>query len=859
MEHRIKSYTIVPSDYYIERSADKQIVNIIDDMGRPGYVLVARQMGKTNLLLHTKEKLQDDKNIFVYLDFSVIKISNDKAFFELLIDKAIEEGKNVFQDAKVKIDALRKEGHYDYINQYTAELIILLDAVDKIVFVLDEIDALTRTAYSDNIFSQIRSDYFQRVNYPELNRITYILSGVVEPKDLIKDPNISPFNIGEKIYLRSFSRKESDELINRLRLSFSEEVKERLYYWTNGHPRMLNDLCHDLQYEVDPTTEIVDETVFHSYLESFDKAPIDGIRRNVENDNYLRDCIIQLYYGAEKLPIDVRQKLYLAGVGDYSGIKFIIKNPIIKEALPIEWLHSLADKENDLLRNIEELVFFKKNYSEAKSQLLRYISIENNDKLKLNDAYYYLGVCYFRTYETEESQRYLDKISYDETPAGIKTSLNALLIKGYNYSNMSMPKECIDCYDTILAKKDFIDEDVYMRAYIGKVDALCQGNQEEVTYAKKLINNILESNNTDSYYSYRAVLYYESCIAEDRSGNTKKALECIEEAIQYADDNEMPTLLYYKLILSENEEVSDAIISELVSYLKLLDKKPEYEDFDKMLSLNYFTLSCILVQIILYHESRLQEFAQYFKWFNDTKEAAYNSIMKHLRNYQEEHALPLAQKILELNKKDGWLFGTDHIFNAYSTIYWYKPNLENALVLYNYIEKNNYTDSRKEVAKALTSVAKEFIVTEKYSKAKSLIDFFRNQFSDTNDTLVNALSIIIDYYEAVLYIRNKDVDNARLYSERFINRVENLTQDEFDLIKPMKRDDIVKLCSDVKVSLMMLIDETTLKVPFVKPDSYSRNEWVLVEYLSDGHRVSKKYKKVAEDIKLGLCKIVENK
>ena len=68
MKH-LRSYTIVPNEYYVERDADRQIRSIISDMGRPGYVLVARQMGKTNLLLHTKGCLEDNKNIYVYVDF----------------------------------------------------------------------------------------------------------------------------------------------------------------------------------------------------------------------------------------------------------------------------------------------------------------------------------------------------------------------------------------------------------------------------------------------------------------------------------------------------------------------------------------------------------------------------------------------------------------------------------------------------------------------------------------------------------------------------------------------------------------------------------------------------------------------
>ncbi len=80
--------------------------------------------------------------------------------------------------------------------------------VDKIVVILDEIYALTRREYSDHIFSLIRGHYFASTNFPELKKATFILSGVIEPKDIIKDNNISPFNIGEKIYLLDFSYDE---------------------------------------------------------------------------------------------------------------------------------------------------------------------------------------------------------------------------------------------------------------------------------------------------------------------------------------------------------------------------------------------------------------------------------------------------------------------------------------------------------------------------------------------------------------------------------------------------------------------------------------------------------------------------
>jgi hypothetical protein len=64
-------------------------------------------------------------------------------------------------------------------------------------------------ARPDHVFSFIRSVYFSgRSNFPELENLTYLLSGVAEPSEIIKNKDVSPFNIGEKIYLDDFSFEE---------------------------------------------------------------------------------------------------------------------------------------------------------------------------------------------------------------------------------------------------------------------------------------------------------------------------------------------------------------------------------------------------------------------------------------------------------------------------------------------------------------------------------------------------------------------------------------------------------------------------------------------------------------------------
>ncbi|MBB1466727.1 AAA-like domain-containing protein [Vibrio sp. SG41-7] len=200
----LKKYTTIPPHLYVERSADKQLRDIIEDMQRPGYVLVARQMGKTNLLFNAKRNLETDDRKFVYIDLSN-NFETELECYNYIIDSILDVLEEELWEIRPEIDEIRSLNRANHVT-YTKSLSAILKSLEKdLVIILDEIDALRTSDYSDNIFAVIRSNYFTRSNFPEFNHLTYMLSGVIEPKDLIKDRNKSPFNIGEKIYLDDFS------------------------------------------------------------------------------------------------------------------------------------------------------------------------------------------------------------------------------------------------------------------------------------------------------------------------------------------------------------------------------------------------------------------------------------------------------------------------------------------------------------------------------------------------------------------------------------------------------------------------------------------------------------------------------
>ncbi len=350
---RLRSQSVVSDDLYIMRDADRQLLDVVEAMGRPAYVLVARQMGKTNLLLNMKRRVEEEGDIVIYIDLSQ-RFETARACFRYIIDLAIESRDELFSGLSERIQIERSEAGLDASLEYTRHLRLLLRAVEekRVVIVLDEVDSLVNAAYSDSVLAHVRSTYFVRTNYKEFDRLTYVLSGVAEPSDLIKDKNISPFNIGEKIYLNNFSESELEEFVARACLNLDVETKNKVYFWSQGNPRISWDICAALEDEAQRgrvlTSALVDEVVGYLYLEAFDRPPIDHIRVLVEGDQSLRSSIVAVRFGkGNALDQKARSRLYLAGIIGDPGKDPALQNPIVDAALSDDWITQLEAVKSD--------------------------------------------------------------------------------------------------------------------------------------------------------------------------------------------------------------------------------------------------------------------------------------------------------------------------------------------------------------------------------------------------------------------------------------------------------------------------------------------------------------------------------
>ncbi len=348
------------SPSYVQRPAD-------DDLfgqalaGKFCYVLTARQMGKSSLRLRTVRSLNEKgvSTASITLD-EIGTVTIDQWYLGLLT--------RLKADLKLSVDPeawWTQRSALGAVQRFKGFLreVVLEEIKGRVVIFVDEIDYTLRLDFADDFFAAIRAMYNARAGDPEFNRLTFVLLGVAAPSDLIKDRSRTPFNIGQAIDLREFSRKDADVLQQGLNAACPEQgeaIFARIFYWTNGHPYLTQKLCHAVIEAKDESwhDERVDELVERLFLseEARKETNLQFVRNSVAFSPERRK-LLGLYrkvYEGKAVPEDERSldqnRLKLFGLVSAEKGVLKIRNEIYRRAFNLDWIK--ANAPVDLTRRI---------------------------------------------------------------------------------------------------------------------------------------------------------------------------------------------------------------------------------------------------------------------------------------------------------------------------------------------------------------------------------------------------------------------------------------------------------------------------------------------------------------------------
>lgn len=853
MSKKLVPSTIIPEELYVERNADVQLRQIIRDMGRPGYILVARQMGKTNLLINSKRKLEGVNDIFAYIDLSN-KFETDRECFRNIIDTILDVNYEKLESISEKIYSNREKRKTVAHREHVSELrLILSEITGKLIINLDEIDSLTAAEYSDKIFAQVRSVYFERVNYSEFERLSYILSGVAEPSDIIKDKSISPFNIGQKILLGDFSLDEFHSLLVKTDLSLSDEVIDRIFYWASGNPRLSWEICSKVEDIIIENAKVdcetIDNIVSILYTTNFNRPPVDHIRTLIQSDTELREAVLSIYYQRiDDLSDKVKSRLYLAGIlsSDYESGDIKIKNRIIEESLDMSWLLEIS-KQNTLSIVKAEEFFFNGDYIKA-SEI--YVNIVDNPEFSSADqlnSSYKLGVCYSKLGENQKAINCMENNLFNKV--GFRDiHIEQLYILGLSYLKQKNYEKSEEYFNQIIKEKpnDFYFIALVNRAStLGKID-LPKHREEIIEINKEVVKQSLD----DNIVAPEAICsaYYNLGTLNESLDDKKISFNYYLNAYESATNSYKlkPLINALSLDYGEFNSIWSKILNVLSSGDIVFDSG--IEPYGMETTLNE-TAGLINIAIELDKIDDLIELLENVKSYCLKEKNNFSTVL-----------LEIAIHLLNSNRRKASKF-----------ILTFISELDRI-----YISPNDFFLSNKYLL---------FIDRENLKAGDSYFKGFQN-YTDS----IDRIDVLLFEIKIMNLLHGGDVGTAVKYCDLIINleglysldiKVQLLTilllkmrclqkgEDKLEqaqelnlIIDKVKKEDLhlshinEQTFESIKNEVIAtIVSETPINQVIRKGKQYGRNELVKVQF-KDESVLTKKYKYIQEDIKKGNCTII---
>jgi WD40 repeat protein len=229
---------------YVERRADKELFDALT-RGEFCYVLTARQMGKSSLMIRTAARLRGAGVGVAVLDLTAVgqNLTAEQWYGGLVV----QIGQQLYLEDEL-IEFWMSQPLLGPMQRWVKALrtVVMRKHTGRLVIFVDEIDAVRSLPFStDEYFAGIRECYNQRSEDLDMERMTFCMSGVATPSDLIRDTRTTPFNIGHRIELHDFTEREAAPLVNGLRCEQKQgaAILKRIFHWTGGHPYLTQRLC----------------------------------------------------------------------------------------------------------------------------------------------------------------------------------------------------------------------------------------------------------------------------------------------------------------------------------------------------------------------------------------------------------------------------------------------------------------------------------------------------------------------------------------------------------------------------------------------------------------------------------------
>jgi hypothetical protein len=278
------------ADLYVQRAADAEVLSHLEAMN---YVLLIepRQQGKTSMINHLIDEPVFDNTWWGYVDVTTLDRTSEPAWYRSLGSRLLSQWSALTRSDFQPDMPGDVNGWRDFLSRFAARA---RDESRRLVIAFDEIGAITFPG-ATLFFSVLREIYNARKLERQFRSVTFILTGAFDPRDLIDDDRISPFNIAQHVRLVDFTSTQVRELVGKGGWSATQsaEIADRIHRWTGGQPYLCQWICSRLGSTAKSSD--VDACVARLLAEEENHLP--PIVKRLNSDKKMRDYVGRILAG----------------------------------------------------------------------------------------------------------------------------------------------------------------------------------------------------------------------------------------------------------------------------------------------------------------------------------------------------------------------------------------------------------------------------------------------------------------------------------------------------------------------------------------------------------------------------------